>query len=92
MFSNYQKVIKLMSSTDLDWKAIAVKVAMRHPEIFLACATEDYPDVITCIKQDKKVLAIKAYIDATGLGIRESKECVENLARDIGHEWKYHRV
>ena len=35
------------------------------------------------LREGSKIAAIKAYVDATGVGLREAKEAVENMQRDL---------
>jgi ribosomal protein L7/L12 len=44
------------------------------------------PEVIACLEQGKKIPAIKAYRDATAVGLKEAKDAVERIARDRGLE------
>lgn len=44
------------------------------------------PDVIAHLERGKKIHAIKAYRDATGVGLAEAKDAVEGIARDRGLE------
>lgn len=44
------------------------------------------PEVIACLEQGKKIHAVRAYRDATGVGLKEAKDAVERIARDRGLE------
>ena len=44
------------------------------------------PEVIAFLEQGKKIPAIKAYRDATAVGLKEAKEAVEQMARSRGLE------
>lgn len=42
----------------------------------------EHPDVVEHLRGGRKILAVKAYRDRTGVGLAEAKEAVEQIARD----------
>ncbi|NLT56108.1 MAG: hypothetical protein GXX79_16460 [Actinomycetales bacterium] len=49
-----------------------------------AGAEPDLPEVLDLLVRGQKIQAVKAYREATGLGLKESKDAVEELARRHG--------
>lgn len=50
----------------------------------ISVSTVDYNNIVSCIKRELKIEAIKAVKGATGCGLKEAKEGVESLTYDLG--------
>jgi ribosomal protein L7/L12 len=42
------------------------------------------PEVVDALQRGKKIEAIKSYCSATGLGLKEAKESIEDIQRRAG--------
>ena len=47
-------------------------------------SAESDPTVINAINSGNKIMAIKAYRERTGVGLKEAKDAVDALARSMG--------
>lgn len=50
----------------------------------IAMPEPDLPEVVEHLTWGRKIRAIQAYREATGLGLKESKAAVEEIARQYG--------
>ena len=88
--SAYKEVIDiLMSPANFDYKRIAINLAKEHPEIFLQMVQRSVPTagwhqkIISLLKDDLKVDAIKLLRVETGFGLKEAKDVCDNLGWDL---------
>lgn len=83
------------TAVDFDWHAVAKHLAVHSPNI-LVNAVNAVVNPNTCwvalvdaeIRKGQKVPAIKFHRSVTGAGLKESKDYIEQRARDIGVSWK----
>ena len=66
--------------------AIEKKLQLIMDRLEIAEPEQHLPEVIGNLEEGKKIQAIKAYRDATGAGLAEAKEAVEEIARRRGLE------
>jgi len=59
-----------------------LKLIMEHLDI--AEPQPEYPSVLQELEQGRKIQAIKLYRQQTGVGLKEAKDAVEELARQRG--------
>jgi hypothetical protein len=89
--SAYKEVIDiLMSPGEFDYKRIAINLAKEHPEIFLQMVQRSAPpvpgwhqEIISLLKTERKVDAIKLLRVETGFGLKEAKDVCDNLGWDL---------
>ena len=93
--NKYFEVFKILSEDNIDWKELGLRLANNHPEIFLKVSLK-YPNTkhlsmqmwydhaIKEVESGKKIRAIKYVRECTGLGLRESKAIVDDLAECMG--------
>ncbi len=95
--NKYFEVFKILSEDNIDWKELGLRLANNHPEIFLKVSLSlKYPNTkhlsmqrwydhaIKEVESGKKIRAIKYVRECTGLGLRESKAIVDDLAECMG--------
>ena len=60
------------------------KVQLIMDHLGVAEPEPDLPEVLHHLRHGRKIQAIKAYRQATGEGLKEAKDAVEELARERG--------
>ena len=86
MANYYAQAIKRIASDDLDYKAIAIAFAIKHPKDFVYAANISNPKKAgwkdqckTMVDGGRKIEAIKLCREETGMGLMEAKDFVEAL-------------
>lgn len=64
--------------------AIERKLQLVMDHLGIAEPQPAMPDVVSHLDTGNKIQAIKAYRDATGAGLKEAKDAVEEMARQRG--------
>jgi hypothetical protein len=91
----YKQAIDLLMNSDLDFRAMIVRLAKEDPETFINLTnkpkkSEEYLyRVVSEIKNGNKVSAIKILRENTGFMIKESKDIVDNLYVYIRSRYSY---
>jgi ribosomal protein L7/L12 len=96
MNSAYQQAIDILVNNQLDYKAIAVKLAKTNPVVFVAIVdslsqtVQNQPPVDKCIHNILKYAlhmdrpaAIREVRVKYGIGLREAKNIVDNLQKSM---------
>ena len=98
--NEYGDAIRVLMAEDIDYRQLAIEVAVAAPGLFLKVAkslptkaaghesfqVEDTEQtkidkyLISLIKANKKIEAIKAYRTMTDLGLKEAKDYVDQLS------------
>jgi|GEM_PF-5058682 len=83
MSSNFYKKLIPLLTQDLDWKALVVEIATKHPKIVydaIRFSKDPFECEVEKILKDKGfVEAIKVVRSEKGASLKEAKEYVDNL-------------
>lgn len=90
----YAQAITILMSDEVNFRALGIKLAQTHPALFVSLSgvpaekPEPMPeqwiiDTINYLPQNL-VNAIKCVRHATGLGLKEAKDVVDNVAQRLG--------
>jgi ribosomal protein L7/L12 len=91
MTAAYQQIIKLFAEGQVDFKAVATRLAQQEPEMFLcmvdAEANEPWMrEAMAHMRENHKVECIKVIRTRTGLGLKEAKEIADHLQNFVSRE------
>jgi ribosomal protein L7/L12 len=92
--NHYAEVIEILTTPDIDFRAIAIEFGKRHPKMFMDAAklaqvgqTKGRDSwewkVIPALKADRKIEAIKICRNETGMSLKEAKDAVEAFMKRI---------
>lgn len=91
MDQNYYDTIEILMNETVDYRKIAVELAKVNPLLFVQLHRSKpegkvepwMNDVLTHIKDNHKVEAIKTLRNATGMGLKEAKDVVDNVVANV---------
>lgn len=87
---HYKRAIDIVSE-EQDWRGLVIQIAKTNPDVLLhAYASTETSQYINDLEfkgylvEGKKVNAIKRLRYLTGFGLKESKDIVDKLSKDLG--------
>lgn len=85
----YAKAIDIITNPETDFRAIVIEIAKRHPKAVFEANHEQTVsgwerEVIPLLRTEKKIHAIKVCRERTGLTLKDAKEAVETLMKEMG--------
>lgn len=89
MTDSYKQVIDILTTADVDYKAIALELAKDNPGMFLRYHNKKrfvpqwIKEVIDFLKNEKKVEAIRTLRAETKIGLKEAKDICDHLQNKL---------
>ena len=79
--NNHKKAIEILAREEIDYKEIAIQVAIHNPAIFLKYHKSKIvePSYLKILRSGMYIGAIKEYRSETGTGLKEAKDAIDEL-------------
>ena len=83
MRNYYAEAMEIITDNNLDWRAVVIEIAKKNPSLIVKATDKQNNSLVSevrlLLRANRKINAIKRWRQATGLGLKEAKEVVENI-------------